>query len=475
VLCVTLLVTALMLLAGSSATAIFHSLFVLPMQHADWIEKSKGVAPGGGLPALAGLVTFVAYRLLVRSGLPVRAPGTLVVPALKCAFGIATLVLATRSQDLIGFLAPFLWLVVIPLREGDRELASYLPRLILAACAALQTLYVFPLAGSQTAFASVLILPCGVVALHDGLMAFRRLAPIQPTRSMCWVAAFPLCVALVAAYAVVGQRAQLAYQRRIPLALPGTDGVRLPERQGATYHWLSHNLAAHCDTFLGAPGMNSLYFWADLPAPSLLSNDRWFLTFGEDQQRSMMAGLAAYDRPCAIRNGASLLGWLALKQGPAASMPLLDYMGAEFESVGAVGGWELMVEKGRPVGDLTYSASMGPATQASEISETDAVISISLPASIAARVDRVSVVDLSRRAVVADTRSGSAALEVLAATGSWPIFPHASSVPGERTAQPSRLTLLAREAHGALTSTASIVARAYDAEGRHLASVPFLR
>jgi hypothetical protein len=155
-------------------------------------------------------------------------------------------------------------------------------------------------------------------------------------------------------------------------------------------------------------------------------------------------------------------------------MPLRDYIEEEFEPLAAVAGWELMVEKGRRLGDLTYSAWLSPATQAPGSSKQDRVISITLPASVAAKVDGVSVVDLDRRAVIADSRSASTKLEVLGATGAWPIFPQASPAPSERTAQPSRLTLLARGVHGALPSTAFIVARVYDAEGRHLASVPFV-
>ena len=96
-----------------------------------------------------------------------RASFNMFVEAFKTLFGIGVIVFASVPGTLLWFGTPLLWLLVVSLPDAPKDVQATLPRLFLAFLAVLQSLHAFPLAGSQLGYSTFLLIPAGLICLHD--------------------------------------------------------------------------------------------------------------------------------------------------------------------------------------------------------------------------------------------------------------------------------------------------------------------
>jgi hypothetical protein len=407
-----LLICGLVRWHGTSAYGILYGVV---LQHSTF-AGTFGSIPDQGRRALVWAAGGVGLSLLylwarghdgrlagaVRSGLSWA----------KLAFGAAVIYYSYRFRGdyeaLLAFLAfvtPLLWLGLIP-GPGKAAPVNYFPRLVLVSLAALLTLQAYPVFGSQITIGTFLMDLVAALCLHDvlaragALSALRRgaadgrfgvphpdapaavspaggsLSPEPPRPGWAPFLRRPsslrrlgggLVVALV--LALLGREARLSYRwhaAQMPLGLPGAGRVRLTEQEVATYNWLVSNLRASSDTFISAPELDSLYFWAGKEPPTRLNANCWMTFFTDGQQRAILDELAHYSRVCAVRNRPALRTYYEMDTRRRVDpdhdpRPLMHYIDTRLKAIGRVGDYEFLVPRERDDVGLVYCAQLSPA------------------------------------------------------------------------------------------------------------------
>jgi hypothetical protein len=455
-------------LLGSSLEKLLWSIFVLPSRITAWIGAGAyDIWLPPPILALAGAAAYLAHR---RGRAGSRGPRAR--RAVAGARVLLGLLLVGLSPGLLGdtgygaqlAVLPALWLLLIPASEPERGFSHWFPRLVLGLTAALESFYVYPVTGSQRAFATLLLPVCGIVSLADGARELAALPGLaRRRRSLSRAGAGLLAAALVAAYSGQGIHDARAYLAKAPLALPGADWVRAHEGQAAAIRFLALNVAEHCDTFLAIPGFNSLYFWTGKAAPAPASADRWFLFFEPAQRRALLDQLLSHARPCFLLDRFSADAWLGRTRAPASVQSLLRDVDREFASIARAADWRLLVARGRSAPLLTWGAWIVP-------SQGTWVLVTSLPPALDSTVARVSIQPIGHETPLADTDESQRPrwpLRFEAAAAAAPDGERGAPVVRRSSPLPGRL-LLSLEGGG-------LVVRLYDREDRHLGSVPILR
>src|ERR1035437_7086513 len=128
--------------------------------------------------AMAGLGAAILVARAVQSG--EKTLDRLLTP-FQVLFGGAGLLIALVVPTLLlGFVPPFCWLLLYP--PSDDTPPRHAPaRILLCTAAVLQTLYAYPLAGSQTSFLRVLLILVAAILLLDGLHSLSQSTPLAPT------------------------------------------------------------------------------------------------------------------------------------------------------------------------------------------------------------------------------------------------------------------------------------------------------
>jgi hypothetical protein len=253
---------------------------------------------------------------------------------------------------LVALVTPYCWLLLYPPDQSDGIEGH--ARMLLCTLTPLQVLLAYPMAGSQSYFVRILLMLVAVIALFDGLRALqatgewcaavRRLSgPVTKIVLVCAGLAYPL----------LAIRAKAAYAAMEPLGLPGAERIHLEKKAAAEYQWLVRNLSRNCDTFVGLPGMASLYIWSGKPlpgpvhqAPGGLSLDNWMLTHSAEEQQVIVDDLDRHPDACAVYTPRGVYFWYQ-KTPDLSSSPLATYIFTRFKTVDRMGDYQFMIRKER--------------------------------------------------------------------------------------------------------------------------------
>lgn len=265
------------------------------------------------------------------------------VPLLRIAAGLFTWLLLLVLPETIFLLAlPVVWLAAIgPRQIGDDPTGTY-ARLLLPALAVMESLQIYPVAGTQLWLGALMLVPVGAIGLNDGIRELRALIGTRPGRvqPVTWVAP----MALAASVAVFVQFAILAavwFNAETPLGVPGAESTRLPAQQVAQLRALVAAIDRNCSSFMTYPGLDSFYIWTAQEPPTPLRYELWWLTIDVGSERSIVQALERRPRLCVVKSQLQLDFWLEGRQLP--DRPLVDFFNQDFVNGGSFGDYQLLV------------------------------------------------------------------------------------------------------------------------------------
>jgi hypothetical protein len=239
----------------------------------------------------------------------------------------------------ISYVLPLTPLFLLPLIEtpaGDRRrLAAGLVALVGMG----QVLHAYPVAGTQMAWGSFLLLPLFVNGLNDaGLHLARRIH--RP-----WLETAIVAVALGTAGLQAGLLLDQGWQRwrsSDPLNLPGAESVRPQENVRYALRILTANAELHAHVLFSRPGMFSFNLWSGVPTPTLRNATHWFWLLGPGEQQAIIDRLQAEPRS-AIISSKPLIDFLDQQMHMTITGPLNDFIRQRYRPLFTVSGYEFLV------------------------------------------------------------------------------------------------------------------------------------
>ena len=237
----------------------------------------------------------------------------------------------------ISFLlaAPFAWIALLGGKTPESA-QRRLVRIAICVIGVLACLEGFPVAGAQMLWASLGLVPVGVLCITDGLSLIPRrdrgpqgtLPTFLPSFGSALAAALTLSLAL----GTVGRTLntwQNAYHKGESMGLPGTGNVRLPRAEVQQFHFVTDFLKANCATYWSIPGLDSFYlFSGEKPPTGLNTTQAWWNALSWNQQRSVLRALVHTPRLCVI-DGRDPLVWTD-KFDQIVQTPLVHYLATDF-------------------------------------------------------------------------------------------------------------------------------------------------
>jgi hypothetical protein len=310
--------------------------------------------------AVVGLFGAVGYAVMRKGSHSLSVPawlpagGRIVAGSWMCltvAGGVHPQVAILGGPASFVNALPLTWLVITPpppSRGRDAPLGPPI-RVLVAALAALLTLQVFPVDGSQLAWSGLGLVVAGAVIISDGLHCLApssALGPgtvpgLGPHRG----AALP---AVLVAVLVIGNLVPTAwqwrhiYQRRIPTGLAGAHRVRWPPAEVGVEQQVTAALRSECTTFVSLPGLNKFYFFTGQAPPTDLNTTQWMYLQGRSVQQKVVDALEGVPRACALENDTVLGFWQQGKPLPSSS-PLQGYIRTHFMVTAHYGDFTILV------------------------------------------------------------------------------------------------------------------------------------
>lgn len=358
-------VIGVVMVRGTSIGELVDGVLLAPLRHPAIFSVPFTWAPGAGAFAVGSALGCAASLILHRRH-PERIDRGVAVLRVAVAVALAIALLrfpsAVPDRMVFAYGAPCVWLFLWPLAGESHRSAS--ARTWVGLLALGQVLHAFPVAGSQIAWGTVLMLPLGALGAAEALAWLgERLAPARQqhahrTMLMLRAAVWGLALVLGLKFAQVATR----YREGSVFTLPGAELLRLPSHSAAAYRLLTLNAAAHADVLFSEPGMFSFNLWTDLPTPTLANATHWFSLLPAAQQQEIMAVLESHPRACVIVQQ-SHMDFLR-QRGFEPAGPLHDYITRQFKPAFSIDGFDFCVHRDRTIeplmlGELLVNSSAG--------------------------------------------------------------------------------------------------------------------
>lgn len=368
---------------GSLVTGLFLSGCVIVA-----VALAGGSSPAGLLDGV--LLAHLRVPHLLRIELPFL-PGTLFALCLPIVAGLTMGRLGPAARwhlaRLPSLLAMGLALAshchLVPLRPEAVLFSFFLPaacvrliagddegtggglrwRLRLVLISAFTLLQAYPVAGTQMAVGSMLLVP---VVFDAGLEWFGRLPSLCRLSGAGLRGAPFVGAALGAAVSIAGvfmeyQWTATRMARHEELGLPGSRFISLSLRETANLRILCDNARLHGDMLVTRPGLLSFNLWTALPTPTERNVTGWMHYLSAQEQERSVRALRAADRPLCISEE---INWgYMLNIGSASDGPLVSHLTSAFEPVFALGTYTFSVAKGRSILPVGLFSSVETSSQ----------------------------------------------------------------------------------------------------------------
>jgi hypothetical protein len=305
------------------------------------------------LPAPIGIpeVVWAAISLSVAVAILLLKFGVRASPVIPACLRIAAgaftwLSVLVLPSPFFLLALPLVWVAVLPPAGDQENPTDPLVRLLLPALAVMETLQMYPVAGTQMWLAALTLVPVGAITFNDGLRQLRTWATGRQNQSFLKVAAAlgPGALILnVAVWPLFVYLAASAYASGQPLGLPGAGLMRLPSEQASALRSLAGAIDKDCTNLITLPRMPSLYLWTGRNGPAQLNDGIWMFSLDDSQQQEVVAQVRNMSGTCVVISQA--VADFEAEGRPVPRRPLIEYIDTAFEPAATFGIYELLVRK----------------------------------------------------------------------------------------------------------------------------------
>ena len=211
----------------------------------------------------------------------------LVIATLKSVAG-AGLLLSSWYAPRVALSGSLLFLWILVFDSSEMENAAYLDRMLLVLLAVLYALQIFPIAGSQVDWATVMPTTAAAVLIADGMQAVSKESAklgIRYPALLNDAVTVGLVVILSMATAIDATRVWTRWRSLEAVNLPGTSWLRLPPAEATRLTYMTDQIAANCRTLLSVPGLYSFSLWSGVSPIEQRRFTSWPFTWGNDVLR----------------------------------------------------------------------------------------------------------------------------------------------------------------------------------------------
>ncbi len=349
----------IILACGTTPGALFRSLVTYPAlltksYHNPFINATT--KPSLLLSAVAVSYAVLALRWNRLTDLRALRIGQLKITA---GTGLAWAFFYDQRLALTGSLL-FLWLLIVdtdPMSEVE-----YSNRLLLALLGSLFSLQIFPMAGQQVDWATMMPITAAVVLLADGTNCiYRESYGMQLPRLNRILAGGIGAMLTLLLFVSVGRNAtqRLSEWRGArSVDLPGTHWLRLPPDEANRLTDTVTELTRNCREVLTFPGLYSFSLWSGVPPMEKTRINSWPFLLPNEVRNEALPKLRQQDSECVIVSGEL---YQFFRQ--SAVSPGNDEFLSEVERT---------MRPIRTIQDLTlYESSQGPDTSPSSVGSVD--------------------------------------------------------------------------------------------------------
>ena len=322
------------LAGGAHLDQMFRSLFLyafqFPRVFSTPLEVNLAVA-------VWAAVLFASAMLQARR--PVDIPGLGRVGA--GLFTWAAILLLPSPIYLLTL--PLAWLATMAPRNDSGNPVNPYSRLFIPALALLETLQAYPVAGTQVSLAGLGLMPVGAILLVDGVRQVRLESEQRQERAALasWIPRIALAASL-AMVALYGFVIVSAFDRGTPLGLQGAQSVRLGAEQRAALRDMVGAIdSSRCTYLITYPGMNSFYIWTNAGSSVQMRETLWYVTVDSADQAVVVQQLKRQQGLCVVRNQKLIDFWG--RGGPPPSGPIVNFVSTDFVHAATYGDYELLV------------------------------------------------------------------------------------------------------------------------------------
>jgi hypothetical protein len=272
---------------------------------------------------------------------------------IKLLYGLGVIValFLVNGSQLFAFATPFCWLVLYPLPENGVPRLVF-SRTLLCTTAVIQTLYAYPVAGSQILFVRILLLVVGAICIADFALWFATKYDFgYRQHRLLRIAGSAALFCLLLGYAHMAYARHKAYDSLPSLNLAGASRIHLSDEQAREYQWLTRSSVNYCDILIGLPNIPSLNFWAGMNPPGRLNVDAWMMVLSDEEQSEIELDLSKHPKACAIYNPEILSFWNR-NDRDLSGLPLVRYIHDEFKPVGSMDDFVFLVRNERDLGQI---------------------------------------------------------------------------------------------------------------------------
>lgn len=298
----------LTLALGTTASGLLRGLITEPAHLVKNYHYPFWQAAKTGSILLSAIAVAVAAAVFRKRRTLQERPVSLAT--LKVCVGVALLCLFCFNNrlTLTGSLL-FLFLLVIDAPPLTNE--AYSNRFLLASLSLLFSLQLFPMAGEQADWATLLPMVAAAVILADGLDCIeRQSSTMHLPRWSSVLARSTLLVLGAYLFLSVGTNAVTRYrqwQTTQSLDLPGAHWLRLPADETARLRDSVFLLHQNCNKVLTIPGMYSFSLWSGVSPIEDKQFNSWPFLWADEVENKELPKLRQSDRGCVLLSESAYL------------------------------------------------------------------------------------------------------------------------------------------------------------------------